>query len=314
MVPIRLQIMHASALALLILVSGLVMPGPVEARSPDAPTAVIGILEGSARLMRQTRWFAIAEGLPLQAEDIIETSAATFVQIESSHGEQLGLGENTRLIWRPRLQHENPAHTPQVYLLHGWMKATILQTSGRTGLHRLPELEVSTSAATLVAHREPPEWAVFVEAGSARLQTRQGYPTDMVMTAGQYASGPSAGKPTVARRPDVSFIGRLPRPFMDTLPARAARLAGQKLVLKPLGEVTHADVAPWLRTEPDLRLPLLERWRSRLRDQAFRTAVLADQPVPPEWERAIHPERFCLSGARRSPAPDSCDHHEGNPP
>lgn len=309
-----MKMMHASVLSLLILVSGCGLLASAEARSPDPAPALVGILDGSARLMRQTSRFALTEGQPLQAGDIIETSAGTFAQIEWPDGNLLGLGENTQLLLQPRLPHENPGRTPHVYLLRGWMKITIPESQGKAVIYRLPELDISTPAATLVVHREPPEWMIFVETGSAKLQARQSSQADVTVAAGQYASGQAEGKLAVARRPDAQFISSLPRPFMDTLPARAARFAGQKIVVKPLGEVAYDDVAPWLRAETGLRQPLLERWRGRIRDQAFRAAVIANMPAHPEWERAVYPERFCPSGARRGPAPDSCTHREGSQP
>jgi len=311
---IVMKIMHASVLSLLILVSGGGMLAQADAKSPEPALALVGILDGSARMMRQTNRFALTEGQSLLPGDIVETSAGAFAQIELPNGDLLGLGENTQLMLQPRLQHDNAAHAPHVYLLRGWMKITIPEGHGSARAYRLPELDISTPAATLVVHREPPEWMVFVETGTAKLQTRPNGQADATMAAGQYASGQAEGKLTVARRPDAQFIGSLPRPFMDTLPARAAQFAGQKIVFKPLGEVVYADVAPWLHAESDLRAPLLERWRGRVRDQAFRAAVIADLPTHPEWERAVYPERFCPSGARRGPAPDSCTHREGNQP
>ncbi|MFM2057674.1 MAG: hypothetical protein RLY71_2059 [Pseudomonadota bacterium] len=301
-----MKMMLASVMSLLILVSGCGLFASAEARSPDPAPALVGILDGSARLMRQTSRFALTEGQPLQAGDIIETSAGAFAQIEWPDGNLLGLGENTQLMLQTR-----PSH---VYMLRGWMKLTISENQGRTGFYQLPELDISTSAATLVVHREPPAWMIFVETGSAKLQARQSGQTDVTVAAGQYASGQAEGKLTVARRPDAQFISSLPRSFMDTLPARAARFAGQKIVVKPLGEVAYDDVAPWLHAATSLRQPLLERWRSRMRDPTFRAAVIANMLAHPEWERAVYPERFCPSGARRGPAPDSCTHREGSQP
>ena len=58
-------------------------------------TSVVGILEGSATLIRQTTRYALAEGVALNEQDIIETAPGAFVQIELP-GASLSVSVNRR--------------------------------------------------------------------------------------------------------------------------------------------------------------------------------------------------------------------------
>jgi hypothetical protein len=236
----------------------------------------------------------LVEGLALKNEDIIETAPGAFVQIEFEGGDRLGVGENTRLMLLPRLPHEALSPPPRVYLLQGWLKITAAENRAATTVYRLPEVDVWSPPATLVLQSNPPDLAVFVESGSVKLQVRNSHQAGVPVLAGQYGSGQPSAKWSVAARPTAEFIQRIPVPFRDTLPARAARYAEQKPPPKALGEVSYDEVAPWLRAEPTLRPALLERWRSRVADKTFRAGVIANLASHPEWERVVYPERFCV--------------------
>lgn len=297
-----MRILNVPTLLLMILAYGVASPSWAQARSAAADvTAIVGIQDGPARLLRQTGRFLLAEGLHLQSQDIIETAAGGFAQLELPKGDLLGIGENTQLMLAP----PGPA---QVFLLRGWLKITAPDHKGPPWVVHLPEVALSMSTGALVVHREARQgWQVFVESGSARLQARVGAQAAQTLGTGQYASGKPDGKWQREARPDAAFIGTVPRPFLDPLPARAQLYAERKVVAKSVGELNYQDAEPWLTADPSLRQPLLMRWRSRLSDSSFRAALAANLGEHPEWERVIYPERFCPgSERRRSPDPASC--------
>ncbi|MFZ2652016.1 MAG: hypothetical protein WA210_18110, partial [Burkholderiaceae bacterium] len=47
----------------------------------------------------------------------------------------------------------------------------------------------------------------------------------------------------------------------------------------------------WLQAEEAIRVPLIEPWRVRLADPAFRAAVLAHLARHPEWQPLVVPPR-----------------------
>ena len=248
--------------------------------------SVVGIVEGSATLIRQTTRYALAEGVALNEQDIIETAPGAFAQIELPGGVLVGIGESTRLILRPRVGKGLTA--PSLYLLQGWLKTS---TSGTFG-YASPAFEIATQAATTVVYTTGVQYEVFLESGAAKLTLRDGAQAIAQLAGGDFAQRREGATPTVARRAAPEFLAKVPRPFRDRLPARGEEFAKRNVAPKALGEVAYTDVAAWLRTEPAVRLPLLPLWRPRAADLTFRAAAKADLAQHPEWEPYADPEGY----------------------
>lgn len=248
--------------------------------------SVVGILEGSATLVRQTTRYALAEGMVLNEQDIIETAPAAFAQIELPGGVLVGLGESTRLMVRPRLA-KGRAAIP-LYLLQGWLKTSSPAAFG----YASPAFDITAQAATAVVHVAGAQYEVFLESGSARLAAREGPQGVLQLAGGDFVQRREGAMPMVARRAAPEFLAKVPRQFRDRLPARGEQLARRNVLAKPLGEIAYDDVSPWLRTEPAVRLPLLPLWRARASDLTFRAGAKADLAQHPEWEPYADPEGY----------------------
>jgi hypothetical protein len=248
--------------------------------------SVVGIVEGGATLIRQTTRYALAEGMALNEQDIIETAPGAFVQIELPAGVLVGLGESTRLMLRPRVGKGLTA--PPLYLLQGWLKTN---TSGAFG-YASPSFEIATQGATTVVFAMGAQYDVFVESGSAKLTLRDGAQTVTQLAGGDFAQRREGATPTVARRPTPEFVAKVPRQFRDSLPARGEQFAKRPVAPKALGEIAYTDVAAWLRTEPAVRLQFLPLWRARAADLTFRAGAKADLAQHPEWEPYADPEGY----------------------
>lgn len=303
--PTRRTFLHATALA------AVIRAAPARA-APAAPLAIVGILEGSATLIRQTRRHAVVEGLALQPQDIIETAEGGFVQLELADGLLLGLGERSRLMLAPPAKlprTADPGRAPLLYLMAGWLKfSRIGPAPAAQGACLAPRLALDCREATGVLQVGAETSAVFVESGALRLLDRgaagaadrgdRGDRGDrravaaLDLGANEFVVLRPGATPERAARPSGAFLAGMPRPFRDPLPARAARFAGREIVSKPLAEVGYDEVAAWLQAEPALRVPLLPRWRSRAGDRGFRAAVQAHLAAHPEWEPVVYPERF----------------------
>jgi len=261
------------------------------AQSPEATSAwaransVVGIVEGDVTLIRQTTRYALAEGVVLNEQDIIETAKGAFAQIELQ-GVLVGIGESTRLMLRPRVGKGLTA--PPLYLLEGWLKTS---ASGAFG-YVSPSVEVATQAATTVINTKGAQYALFVESGTAKLTLRESTQTVTQVASGDFAQRLPGSAPTVGSRATAEFLGKLPRQFRDKLPARGEQFAKRNVAPKPRGEITYADVAPWLRTEPALRLQFLPLWKARAADLDFRAGAKADLAQHPEWEQYADPEGY----------------------
>jgi hypothetical protein len=251
------------------------------------PVSVVGIVEGGATLIRKTTRYALAEGVVLNEQDIIETAPGAFAQIELPGGVLVGVGESTRLMLRPRVG--KGLTPPPLYLLQGWLKTS---TSGAFG-YASPSFEIATQAATAVVYTTGAQYEVFLESGAAKLTSRDGAQTIVQLASGDFAQRQEGAKPTVARRAAPEFLAKVPRQFRDRLPARGEQFAKRNVAPKALGEIAYTDVAAWLRTEPALRLQLLPLWRPRAAaDLTFRAAAKAGLAQHPEWEPYADPEGY----------------------
>jgi len=257
-------------------------------------TGLVGIVEGSASLIRQTTRYTLAEGVALNEQDIIETAPGAFVQIELPGGVLVGMGESTRLMVRPRVG--KGLKPSPLYLLQGWLKTS----SSVAFSYASPAFEIATPAATIVAYTTGAQYEVFLESGAATLTVRDRAKTIAQLASGEFAHGREGATSTVARRPPPEFLARVPRQFRDRLPARGERFAKRSVTPKALGEVAYTDVSAWLRTEPALRLQLLPLWRPRAADLAFRAAAKANLAQHPEWEPYADPEGYARRKAEEA--------------
>lgn len=268
---------------LLLCVASLFASWPVWAQ----PVGIVGIIEGNARLIRQTTRYTLAEGVALIEQDIIETAPGAFVQIELPGNVLVGIGESTQLMLRPRVGKGLTA--PPLYLLQGWLKTS---TGGTFGFAS-PAFEIATQAASTVVYTTGTLYEVFAESGAVKVTLRDTTPpTVSQLASGDFAQRREGAPPTVARRATSDFLAKVPRWFRDRLPARGEQFAKRNVAPKALGEIAYADVAPWLRTEPALRLSLLPLWRSRAADLSFRAEAKAELARHPEWEPHADPEGY----------------------
>ncbi|MBA2962090.1 MULTISPECIES: hypothetical protein [Ramlibacter] len=258
---------------------------------------IVGIIEGGATLIRQTTRYALAEGVALNEQDIVETAPGAFAQVELPGGVLVGLGESTRVMFSPRVG-KGLAATP-LYLLGGWLKTSTAGPFRYTS----PAFELSTQGAVTVVQATGASYQVFLESGAARLAPRDAAQAALQLRSGEFAQGREGAPTSTGQRPAPEFLAKVPRQFRDRLPARGEQLARRSVAPKALGEIAYSDVSAWLRTEPGLRLPLLPLWRARAADQDFRAAAKADLAQHPEWEPYADPEgyarRLALEAERR---------------
>jgi hypothetical protein len=99
----------------------------------------------------------------------------------------------------------------------------------------------------------------------------------------------------------------MPVQFRDQLPegpvgAAAAKLTEPKLIR----EVSYADVAAWLTIPLEWRAGFVNRFRGRLKDRAFFSAMDAHLSLHPEWAVVLHPPPPPgEAGARKPASPNS---------
>lgn len=277
----------------------------------SAQGALVGILEGRATLLRAVGKFELAEGVALREADIVETAPASFVQIELADGVRIGLGENSRLMLAP------PGTTLRARLLQGWMKLTPGTDKVAPGEFATPRLNIGALAGTAVVSADSAQYALFVESGTLAI-TERGSAAPRPAKAGDFLAGRTGASLALTARPMPDFLERLPRPFRDALPARAAKFRDRPTTARALGDVSYDEVAAWLVADDAARAPLHDAWRPRLNDKAFRDAVLAHVAQHPEWRPIVlppkKPEVKARPADRPRPSPAAAPKAADTPP
>ncbi|MBI3919703.1 MAG: hypothetical protein HY322_22165 [Betaproteobacteria bacterium] len=282
----RLPIVLAKGIALLFLA----LPPVALAQ----PTAIITILEGKGSLLRGTTRYVLAEGVRLAPGDIVQTSDKAFARIEFADGSIADLGASARLLTATARRAAKSGSMGEHFLLAGFMKLSAGKQATAGYRYATPHFSVTTAEGVAVMQIAAAEAAVFVESGEARLteSVPKGAGALQRLRGGEFYTRKSGQKSAVAPRPSQAFIGALPRAFLDTIPSRLARFKDREVAPKRAEEIAYAEVEAWLKTNRDVRRPLVQRWRSRANDPAFRGALIVNLKNHPEWDPILFPEKY----------------------
>lgn len=257
----------------------------------------ITILEGQALIYRGSGRLQAVEGVRLAPGDIVETAPSTFAQLEFADRSVVQFGPSTRVLVNASTLRQKPDRS--LYILDGWVKvaSTQREAGDEAGFDlRAPQFEIPASPAVIVLRNAPAEVALFVELGSVRLTERpQGAGGAVVASlgAGNFYQRKLPARGVVASgAAPVGLVGDMPRAFRDSLPSRIERYRNREVQAKDAPAFAYADVQAWLQAEPAVRRPLMQRWRVKAREPAFRAALIANLAAHPEWDPILFPEKY----------------------
>jgi hypothetical protein len=254
----------------------------------------VTILEGQALILRGNGRMHAAEGVRLEPGDIVETAPATFAQVELADRAVVQLGPATRVLINATTVRQKTERW--LYLLDGWIKLASTKRDSAAGPGfdlRSLTFELPAAAAVLVLHSTPAELRLFVEAGEMRIAERQqGAPVVVNLRPGDYYQRKPPARGSVATSVSPAFVDAMPRGFRDPIPSRLERFRARQVQPKDAPAFAYADVQDWLKAEPSVRRPLMQRWRSNARDPAFRAALVANLASHPEWDPILFPEKY----------------------
>ena len=225
-------------------------------------------------------------GVTLVSGDILETRPGNFLVIEVRDGSLLAVGPDSGIFFLPR------AEITTLVVLKGWIKADVRATSKAGALRILAtRLGVQVEKAVVLLRADARSDAIFAEQGSGTLLLRDDAAThiDREIQPNQFLI--REGKQTVVSqpRPSADFVTNMPVPFRDPLPANASLKLKKAMEPKLVREVSYADIQPWLTMPRDWRGGFIPRFRARLKDQAFFTAMDTHLHQHPEWTVILHP-------------------------
>jgi hypothetical protein len=270
-----------------------------------APVAVATILDGdSPRVVREAARLSLAEGVRLMADDIIETSERTrLLRIEFNDGTILDVGPATRLLLSPRFSGAKRA--ARFYLMNGFAKLTAAKGApANSATFASPAFDVTGLSRDVVVLVAPQEAYAFAESGDVSLVERGANGKEAAafkLKNGDFFMRAGDAKAVVVPRPVPTFVKRLPRAFIDTLPARAELYKTREVDPKPEGGIVYADVQPWIDAEAGLRPGFVTRWRAQARNPEFRKGLVAGISAHPEWDRTLFPEKYLPKPPPSSP-------------
>lgn len=255
------------------------------------PVGVVTIVEGDAVAIRGLSKFALAEGVRVLGDDLVETGKSTFLRVEFVDGAIVDLGPATRAqLNRPSLRKLD---RPTFYLLSGWLKVSAGKLgAGAKGSIAAPQLDANGLIGETVERVGDGDVALFAEDGPVRATDRRsGVAVPIQLRSGDFLTLRKGEAPRVESRPAREFVAALPRQFQDPLPSRIAQFRGG-VSAKPIGTFTYAEVEPWLDAELMVRRRFTREWAAKATDEAFRERLDAGLTRHPEWERVLYPERF----------------------
>jgi hypothetical protein len=250
----------------------------------------VTILEGEALITRAASRVRAAEGVRLQTGDIVETGDATFVQAELADQTVLQMGPKSRvMVGGPvRLKAERT-----LYALSGWFKLSNARKDGnvRAFEFRSPLIEIGLLPGVVVMQLKTNEATLFAERGDLKLLERP-VGTTVGVRQGQLYRRTGGARGTFGGSAPAAFVAEMPKAFRDSLPLRADKYHEREVQPRPAPDFVYADVEPWLKTESPFRRQFIERWRSKARDSAFRSALIANLSSHPEWDPVLFPEKY----------------------
>ncbi|TAK99222.1 MAG: hypothetical protein EPO09_01480 [Aquabacterium sp.] len=267
--------------------------------------ATITILDGQASLIHAAARMAAAEGVAIEAEDILETApGASLLRLELDGGATLDLGPATRVMVRPPLGGAGAnGAAPVAYVLEGWAKLTVASTS-QSGKAVMASalMDVTALERDLVLHVKGAEAELFAESGKVQtlVASKTGAPAPTNVDKGAFLARRADGAVGVTPRPAPAFIQAVPRAFMDTLPSRLAMFKGKDIKLNPAGRMTYEDTQAWLNAEPRMRTLFLTRWKPLAQDEAFRRSLVGQMAQHPEWHKVLFPAPAAASSTGQS--------------
>lgn len=254
------------------------------------------ILEGQALIYRGSGRLQAAEGVRVALGDIVETAPSTFAQLEMTDQSIIQFGPSTRVLLSAPAARQKSGRS--MYLMEGWVKLVGNKREAGTepGFElRSAQFEITPNPTVFVLHGQPGGVELFVETGSMRMVERQpgsSAPAVVSLKAGDYYQRKFPARGTVAAVAPQAFVGDAPQAFRDSLPPRIDRFRERQVQPREAPAFGYADVEAWLKAEPAVRRPLMQRWRSKAQEPAFRSALIAHLSAHPEWDPILFPEKY----------------------
>lgn len=249
--------------------------------------ATLTLAEQPVRLIRGAAVYQGINGSAVQRDDIVETGAAG-VQIEAGKNTIVALGPQTRLFIVSVASDDKSA--TELAVLSGWIKVS--SHGSRRTLITTPALQVTLASGATIVQAKQGRDALFADEGvqqAALVDARAKPGTPVKLALEQFAYVDPSKPQLQLGRASREFIAEMPRTFRDRL-AKAPPVpnAGKVAPLKER-DVSFADVSPWMLSTLPVRRNFVSRFKGRLADAQFKTALDHALGQSPEWRFILRP-------------------------
>lgn len=259
-----------------------------DARPPVADlNGLVSIADGGPfTIIRGDGLWTGSPGVTLVAGDIIETGPGALVVIEMQGGSLLGIGPSSEVYFLQR------ADIATLVVLSGWLKADV-RAKASSGAMRVvgTRLGIQTQQGVELLYADGQSDAIFDEQGSGTLLVRDDAATriDRETRPNQFFIREGRSAVVLQPHPSVDFVSRMPVAFRDALPEKASARLKKPSEPRVVRKVTYSDIESWLTLPRDWRAGFIERFRARLHDPAFFSAMDAHLALHREWVPILHP-------------------------
>jgi hypothetical protein len=250
-------------------------------------SGLVALLDGEPfTLIRGDTVATGTAGVTLVTGDIVETQPGNFLVIEARGGNLLAIGPSSQVYFLP---HAEPT---TLVVLKGWVKADV-RASSKAGALRIlgTRLGIQAQKAVVLLRADTRSDSLFTEQGSGTLLLHDDAAThtEREIQPNQFLVREDKQPAIPQPRPAPDFVASMPIPFRDPLPENASAKLKKTAEPKPIRDVSYTDVQSWLTMPRDWRAGFIPRFRARLKDQAFFTAMDAHLAQHPEWTLILHP-------------------------
>jgi hypothetical protein len=227
------------------------------------PIGVIAELSGEVRLLRDRNYLEAAEGVEVEAADIVETETNAAVQVDMEDGSVFRLGPNTRLAFTDyRLDRDKGVISAGLDLLTGWLRFAVAKLRrADTGYHiNAPVLTLGIRGTEGVIEAANEQGGLQMHEGVVEVSHAETGAAPERVSAGEFIER-MHGRPFRRHaQPPPAFAQRMPPVVQRKLARRAQLLRARGVPPRVIRAVTRQDAQRFLRNHPHAREQLRQRF------------------------------------------------------
>jgi hypothetical protein len=220
-------------------------------------------VSGDTRIQRGDDYYAAAQGVEVDVDDIVETGADAAAQIEMKDGSVLKLGAGSRLLVADyRLDPDGNVLTAGLDVLSGWLRFAVAKLHG-SGTHydiSTPTMTIGIRGTEGVIEAANQQGSLYLEKGAVAVHAVDA--GSVPVSAGQYierARGRAFARPEAM---PAAFRARMPQGLRQFLERHPQWLRRHSVPPRRIRGLARADRERYLHEHPQWREQLTERFRA----------------------------------------------------